>query len=244
MGSRHLPAKSKTPHRVKFPSSWAKRVMATPSFLNTSLDSLLLLTTFIFLSSQIKLQLFLLSVCCKLTFAIAGHFWSQQTEAQKWPSQGRGQCHVRQVYSISYATKKSKHICYKEIKMHLTKFFKIINVHVLHARFLRKKGKSACKPFSPKPQPLNSPGQHSVWSFSIALGSADEETVAPEGPVTDGNQSSWRAGKCLCGCGGGGRKPIPLPSFKAACSHHALLQTQPTDLLGRKLKEAVCGQMI
>lgn len=66
MGSRHLPAKSKTPRRVKFPSSWAKRVMATPRFLNTSLGSLLLLTSCVFLSSQIKLQLYFSSFyfCC------------------------------------------------------------------------------------------------------------------------------------------------------------------------------------
>lgn len=112
---------------------------------------------------------------------------------------------------------------------------------------LERKGKEACEPFSAKPQPPNSPGQRSVWSFSISLSSADDETVAPEGPVTDGNQSSWRAGKCLCGMGRGGgvgaESPSPLLSFKAACSHHTVLQTQPTALLGSKLKEAVRGQM-
>lgn len=46
------------------------------------------------------------------------------------------------------------------------------------------------------------------------------------------------------GEGVGAESPSPLLSFKAVCSHHAVLQTQPTDLVGRKLKEAVRGRMI
>jgi len=104
--------------------------------------------------------------------------------------------------------------------MHLTKFFKISDVHVcVPCQVSERKGKSAREPFSPKPQPLNSPGQRRLWSFSIFLGSADEETVAPEGPTTDGSQSSWRAGKCLCGCGARGWGPKALPHSPALKLH-------------------------
>lgn len=57
-------------------------------------------------------------------------------------------------------------------------------------------------------------------------------------------RAAGEQGNVCVGEGVGIESPSPLPSFKAVCSHHALLETQPTDLLGRKLKEAVCGQMI
>lgn len=93
MGSRHLPAKSKTPHRVKFPSSWAKRVMATPRFLNASLGSLLLLTGCIFLSSQIRLQLFL--CLCAASYHLPLLDISEVTrQKHSDPSRAGGSCHV------------------------------------------------------------------------------------------------------------------------------------------------------
>lgn len=93
MGRRHLPAKSKTPRRVKFPSSWAKRVMATPRFLNASLGSLLLLTSCIFLSSQIRLQLFL--CLCAASYHLPLLDISEATrQKHSDPPRAGGSCHV------------------------------------------------------------------------------------------------------------------------------------------------------
>ena len=160
------------------------------------------------------------AVGCGLTFSTAVRFRAHRRPKHGAPPSSGGSCHAGQAYNVAHTTQMSKHVCYKETKMHLTKFFKISDVHVcVPCQVSARKGKSAREPFSPKPQPLNSPGQRRLWSFSIFLGSADEETVAPEGPTTDGSQSSWRAGKCLCGCGARGWGPKALPHSPALKLH-------------------------
>lgn len=48
----------------------------------------------------------------------------------------------------------SKHVCYKEMKMHLRKFFKILDVRVLHAKFLRGKENKHASHFLQNHNPL------------------------------------------------------------------------------------------
>lgn len=61
-----------------------------------------------------------------------------------------------------------------------------------------------------------------------------KETVAPAGLRTDGKQSSWGEGKCLCGTEVGHAAPSLLPALKPCAAIAELLA-----VLGRKLKAAV-----
>lgn len=61
-----------------------------------------------------------------------------------------------------------------------------------------------------------------------------KETVAPAGLRTDGKQSSWGEGKCLCGTEVGHEAPSLLPALKPCAAIAELLA-----VLGRKLKAAV-----